>query len=572
MGLDGATIYVIKEQLKSVCLAARVEKITMPQRDRVVLSLSKPGFKGNLLLCCSPTTPRIQLTAEKYENPAVPPMLCMLLRKRLCGGRLAAVRQAGLDRVVFLDFECKSELGDDTTITAVVELLGRASNLIFVENGRIIDCLHRFDPREGKRFVLPDAKYELPAPTGRLDLLTDGVQKLLSRICEHGELTVAHAITASADGLSEYLASSICSRAEISAVSAVGELGDADRQALADALEHMRALILAGGTPTLIKRGGEPKDFSFTAHGQAEFTEYADYGALLDAFYSERDTAERLRALGAKLKRSTANLKKRAVRKAAARRQELIKCENREQLRIFGELIKANMHLIKPGDSVLKAVNYYAPDCAEIEIKLDTALSAVRNAQKYFKEYKKATVAAGMLNELIDKAQADIEYFESVEEELERARIAADFEQIKDELIGAGYLKNEKKRDKRQGKAAPAKYESPDGFAVYVGRNNTQNDFLTLRFAAKNDVWLHTRNTPGAHVIISTGGVAAPDTTILFAARLAAEHSGAKLGAQVPVDYTLARYVKKPSGAKPGKVIYTNQSTIFVKPQLEVRG
>lgn len=572
MGLDGATLYAIKEELKEKCIGSKVEKVTMPQKDRVILHLSAPSFKGKLLLCCNPITPRIQLTNQKFENPESPPMICMLLRKKLGGGRLKKIEQVELDRILLLDFECRNELGDLTTITVAVEVLGRVSNIVFVENGKIIDSLRRFDPEEGKRFVLPDAKYELPPSLNKANIFNitlEDVKKLLQGQAQ--DLGVQAAICETFDGFSPLIAKELCFRAKILANNTLSELNDTQISELAQEIFSVKDKLNKGNNAYLIKTASQPKEFTFlkleNLPQSYEIEKYDNFGDLLDAFYTLKDEVEHLRNVGGALKRSVNNLVKRAKRKIVARQEEFKKCESREDLRIKGELIKANLHLIKPGDTYLDAINYYNENCDVLRVPLDSALSATRNAQKYFKDYKKASTAAGMLDELIKKAQLDLEYLESVAQFLETAKSTLDFEMIKEELIQSKYLKNARRKNKRPLKSNPHKYISNQGFTILVGKNNLMNDELTMKMAAKSDLWLHAKNMPGSHVIVLANSETIPNETITFAAQIAAFYSKGSASGQVAVDYTLVRNLKKPTGAKPGKVIYHEYNTTYVAPQ-----
>ncbi len=553
MALDGAILSLIVRDINERAADSHIEKISMPSKDMVVIGLSKRGFSGRLVLSCNPVSPRAHLTDEKFENPATPPMLCMLLRKRL-NGRLKQVRQAGMDRILFFDFDCKNELGDDCLLTLAMEIMGRGSNIIFMdEDQKIIETLRRMDPKEGKRFLLPGATYELPPQQDRFDIFEDS-EKLISEI-ENSALPLDKAIGQTVSGLSPI----VCREASL-------------KGNPADAIEFIKSNLEQGGTPTLVcDLSGEPKDFTFvpiSQYGDAMQTfTCSDYHTLLCRFYSEREQRENLRRHSQDLIKLITNLKERTARKIIARQMEKKKCEDREILRRNGELIKANLHAIENGQPTLTAINYYDPDCATVDIPLDVTLSPSQNAQKYFKEYRKASTAAQMLDELIEKAQADALYFDAVGDSIARAQTTGELLQIREELRTEGFIKGSAPKG-RQTALPPLKFISSDGYEILVGRTNLQNDKLTLQIAEKSDIWLHTKDIPGSHVVIRTGGKIPPDNTITEAAILAATHSKGANSSMVPVEYTFAKFVKKPKGAKPGMVIYTNNKTAYVNPDI----
>ena len=494
-------------------------------------------------------------------------MLCMLLRKKLTGGRLKSIRQIGLDRVLFLDFDCKNELGDPVVITLAVEIMGRLSNIILLQDNKIIDTVRRFDPEEGKRFLLPGAAYEPPTAQDKLNILTQPASAVADRLQSLGDLPTDKALMRVLDGVSPI----ICRELALNLHEQAGSLTEKDTERLCRRLERFRETILSGGQPVLVQtKAGTPKDFTFVPvrqYGAGMRLQYFDHmGDLLDAFFADRENAERMRAMSASLLKMLVNASQRIDRKIAARQQDLKKTENREQLREYGELVKANLHSIHPGDSFVDAMNYYDPECKTVRIPLDPTLSPSKNAQKYFTNYRKAATAAGMLSDLIEKAKLEKDYIDSVFDALSRATSTADYLQIRQELCETGYLHLQNTKKQPSVKSAPLSFVSADGFPIFVGKNNKQNDQLTLKTADKTDIFMHVKNMPGSHVIIVTGGKEVPERTLLQGAVLAALHSKAAAGKQVPVDYTPVKYVKKPAGAKPGMVIYTTNKTIFADP------
>lgn len=575
MALDGCMLSLLKNEILSKAINSRIEKISMPFKDRIIFSLSAPGFNEKLLISCNPSYPRINFTDEKFENPVSPPMLCMLLRKKMNGGRLVSARQAGLDRILFLDFECKNELGDSVIITVAVEIMGRLSNIIIVEQGKIIDSVRRFDPEEGKRFILPGAVYELPPGQNKINILNADINSIVNKIKNSNDMPLAKALSLNLDGISSLISREIAFRCSGSVDIMLSELNQEILEKLETQLQLLKNILLNGDSPVMIvDKEGSPKDFTYMDIKQYGTTfniiNYDSYSKLLDEFYTKKDIIQTIQTQSASLLKLLNNISQRITRKINIRQQELKATKKREQLLVYGELVKANLHAIKTGDSYLETINYYDRECKTIKIPLDITLSPSKNAQKYFKDYKKLSTAASMLNDLINEAKEELLYIQSVLESLKRAKSISDLAEIKQELIESGYLKTSKKDKGKNIKASPLKYISTDGFTIYVGKNNYQNDRLTLKTASKDDIWLHAKNIPGSHVIIISNGKKVPKTTIEQAAILAALNSKAAMSKQVPIDYTLVKFVKKPNKAKPGMVIYKNNKTAFVDPTQEI--
>lgn len=572
MALDGATLGIIKRDLNNKALGSRIEKITMPYKDCICIFLNKPDFKKTLLISTNPNSARIHLTTEKFENPATPPMLCMLLRKRLVGGRLKSISQYGIDRVLTLKFDCKNELGDDTVVSIVAEMFGRLSNIIFTENGKIIDAVRRVDPADSKRFILPNATYEFPEKQDRINLFETDTKAVVDIIKSKGEKTVLKAVSETIDGLSPILYREFAYQSFGDFDKSVLQANENEFSKLCNVLEIFKSDYENSLKPVLLRdENGKIKDFTFadiTQYGNLYSFEYFDdIHTLLQSYFEKRDNEERIKQISNSVVKTVNTLIERTKRKINLRKEDLKATEKKEKFRIYGELIKANLHCINSGDEFAECPNYYDPECKTVKIPLDKSLSPIKNSHKYFKDYRKLSTAAGMLQELIDKAENDLVYFESVLDLIKRATLPSDIQAIKEELINEGFIRAKKTANKRKPqKQNPDKYISSDGFEIIVGKNNYQNDWLTTKFADKNDYWFHTKSIPGSHTIIITGGKQVPDTTLTEAAILAATHSKAADSRQVPVDYTRIKYVKKPSGAKPGMVIYKTNSTAFVDP------
>ncbi len=576
MALDGAMLGIIKKDLNDTALGARIEKITMPYKDLICLFLNKPNFKKTLLISTNPNSARIHFTNEKFENPKVPPMLCMLLRKRLAGGRLKSVSQYGIDRVLILQFDCKNELGDDAVISVVVEMFGRLSNVIFTENGKIIDALKRVDPSENKRFILPNAVYEFPQKQDRLNLFETDTESVIERIKTQTGKTALQAISSVIDGLSPVIYREFCFKSVGDFEKPVEDINAYQFSKLFSCLEEFKNNYPDNVTPCLLRNeNGVIKEFTFieiTQYGEKYSAQYFDsVHKLLQNYFSKRDNEERIKQISVSITKTVNTLISRTKRKIALREKELSATKEKEKFRVYGELIKANLHLIKSGDSYLECKNYYDTEYKTIKIPLDISLSPIKNAHKYFKDYRKLSTAAGIKEELIAKAKADLVYFESVLDCIKRTASPSDIEAIKQELVDEGFIRLKKKSLKQKPqKQNPEKYISTDGFEIFVGKNNYQNDWLTTKFAEKQDFWFHTKNIPGSHTIVVTKGRHVPDSTLTQAAVLAATHSKAQNSRLVAVDYTRIKYVKKPSGAKPGMVIYKTNKTAYVDPDFEL--
>lgn len=577
MALDGIYLRHIKNEIEKQALGARVSQIYQPNRDELVFTLRT--FDGNkkLLISARANSPRINFCVKTPENPAQPPMFCMLLRKRLGTGKLTAVRQMECDRVLFLDFECVNELGDTVMITVAVEIMGMYSNIIIINSdGVIIDSLKRVDlTMSSKRIVLPNIKYELPEPQDKLNILTSSPEQIAQRIISFTpKATLNKAILGVIQGVSPI----VCRELEYRVSEGVSN--DLERelyQKLVCEIERLKNIAEnCNEKPCIVYReDSKPMDFCFMPIEQygsfAKVESKAGFSEVLDAFYDERDSRERMRVKSQSLTKLLTNTAERIARKISKQQAELLQCADREHLRICGDLLQANLYRIERGAEFAEVENYYDEEGKTIRIKLNPAISPAANAQKFYKDYQKAKNAEAVLGEQIEKGKSELEYIESVIDEVTRAENEKELAQIREELTEQGYLYRQKGKQRPLSQLPPLEFLSSDGFRIFVGRNNKQNDKLTLKTASKNDMWLHTKDIHGSHTIIAGDGREISETAILEAARLAAYHSKARNSSQVPVDYTLVRYVSKPNGAKPGMVIYVNNKTVYVSPSQDGR-
>lgn len=559
MAFDGIMMTMVRREMSEALIGARINQIYQPARDELVFSFRARSGTIKVLLRLS-DAPRIHITTASIENPPVPPMLCMLLRKRLGGAKLTEIRQPKNERVLCLCFEAVNEIGDRENLRLYVEIMGRYSNAVLTDgDDKVIDSVKRIDfSSSEERVLLPKLPYELPPMQDKLCIEECDIDTVCERIQALGsdDRAVLNAI----QGISPIIAREIVYRAAQSDIPS--QIND-----LKKTVEQGR------GEPTLVyKSDDSPMDFCFMDirqyEGALEIRRFDTYGELLDTFFSDRDGVARMKAKSSDLNKLLANSVDRIARKINLQRADLKKCADREQLRICGDLLQANLYRIERGSSSVTVENYYAEDNAPMTIRLDPTISPAMNAQRFYKEYNKAKTREIMLNQQIEKAAAELSYLESVQDMLSRCETVAELSAIRAELREQGYIKAQKGGVKRKDKPLPPiAYQSSDGFRVLVGRNNKQNDQLTLHTANKNDMWLHTKGIHGTHVIIVSDGREITDTAIREAAQIAASHSKGRDSAQVPVDYTRVKNVSKPNGALPGKVIYVSYNTVYVTPK-----
>ena len=567
MPLDALCLTAVAEELRPVLEGAKIDKVYQPTRDEVVLFLRGQGENVRLLLSANPGHPRAHLTTLTRENPDKPPMFCMLLRKHLLGGRILELNQPPLERILDFRLETIDELGDRVKRRLVLEAMGRSANLILLDGeGRIIDCIRRIDGdlSKGQRQVLPGLFYRQPPAPDKLNPFTLSEDELLAALDNPIRKEPEKLLMDTFTGLSPLIARELAFRAG-------GEEG------LYGALLKLRKDVSENNfTPYLLVRDGKPADFSFLPilqYGpETESIRQESFSVMLDGFYERREAAERVKQRGQDLVKTVTNARDRTARKLANQEKELVATLDREQLREQGDIITSNLHAMEKGMTVLKAMNFYDPECREIEIKLDPLLTPQQNAAKYYKEYNKAKTAEKMLTLQIEKGEKELEYLNSVLENLELAEGERDLGEIRQELTDTGYLRRAKTAAKREKRVAgkPMEFRSSAGLRITVGKNNSQNDQLTTKMAYKSDIWLHTQKIHGSHVILWLEGGEADAQSLTEAAILAATFSQAGDSTRVPVDYTPVKYVKKPAGARPGMVVYTTYQTAVVDPDHEL--
>ena len=576
MPLDALCLSGVVAELKPILTGAKIDKVHQPGRDEIILALRLGRGNGRLLLSASPNHPRLQMTELSRENPDAPPMFCMLLRKHLMGGRILSVEQPHLERIVELRLEVLDELGDRKERRLILEAMGRRANLVLVDDqGRIVDCLRRVDgDMSAQRQLLPGLFYRLPPAMDKADPTALDEEGWLRQVEQApGESRVDHWLLDTFGGWSPLVCREIAFRAGGRVDVTFDELGPQGRVRVAEAAEMLLNSVKENSfMPTVISIEKRPKDFTFFPAEQYEeagaCAAYPTFSALMDRFYEQRENQERIRQKGQDLIRSVTNARDRTARKIANQQRELDATQDRERLRQFGDIITSNLHTMERGMATLRALDFYDPEGAEVDIKLDPLLTPQQNAAKYYKEYNKAKTAEEMLTIQLEKGRRELDYLNSVLENITLAEGERDLQEIRQELADTGYLRRQTKgKDKgRRLSPKPMEFRSTAGLRISVGKNNVQNDLLTCKQAFKSDIWFHTQKIHGSHVILWTGG-AQPDLQSLNeAACPAAWFSQGRESGKVPVDYTPVKYVKKPAGARPGMVVYTTYETAWVTP------
>lgn len=571
MPLDAICLQAVVNEIAPQIVGTRIEKIQQPARDQVILLL-----RGNrrLLLNAGANQPRIHLTAQLRDNPSQPPMFCMLLRKHIAGGRITEIRQEPLERVVELTVQALDEMGEESCFRLILEAMGRHSNLILCgRDGRIIDCMRRVDFEMSEaRQVLPGLYYHLPPKQEKLSPLRVEREEFLCLLSQcPPERALDSWLLDTFTAISPLISREIVSRA----FGVTDYRGEAGRERLWDSFAAWQNAVQENDfIPIAIKRDKRWADYSYTAvtqyGGYAEQETFDSFSTMLDSFYEGREQADRVRQKGQDLLKTATSARDRVRRKIALQEKEYAATQNRDQHRICGELITANLYRMERGMACLHAENYYEDGCPAIDIRLDPRLSPQQNAARYFKQYTKAKTAEKVLTEQLEKGRTELAYLESVLQELSQAESEQDFNDIRAELTAGGYIRSHGKKTSGFNRASrPREFRSTAGLRILVGRNNAQNDKLTTKTAQKWDIWLHTQKIHGSHVILCTEG-AEPDAQSLYeAAQLAAWYSQGRESSKVLVDYTPVKFVKKPNGSRPGMVIYTTYQTMSVTPDEE---
>ena len=573
MSIDGMTLSLLKREIGEKILDSRVEKVAEPSKDEILISMR--GTKGNykLLFSSNAGTARVHITGATVENPAAPPMFCMLMRKLLGSARLVNIRQRGFERILFFDFKGTDELGDEVVYTLIAEVMGRHSNVILTkEDGKIIDALKRVGmDKSSVRQILPGLEYVLPPQQDKIPLCGNAGE-IVEKIKNYErDIPLNKALCEVMEGIAPVLGREVAYRALKGCDGIISSLTQDDLDNLRRELEDLdRRMNDMDICPTVFfDHEDNPKDFSFLELNQYEGAvkeqSFGSLNELCDFFYSQKALAERMKQKMADFAKNVTNKIERIEKKINLQKNELLETEKREEFKVKGDLLSSYLYLLKRGMTEVKLENYYDNN-KEVVIALDPLLNPVGNVQKYYKEYRRADTANKELTRLIKEGEEELKYLYSVFDMMERSTGEKELTAIRQELVSMGYLKRQGKKKEKEITLPPIKYLSSDGFIIYSGRNNVGNDRLTFKIGSKLDTWFHVQKIPGSHTVIISGGREIPEQTIFEAATIAACNSSGKESGKVSVDYTIIKNVKKPSGAKPGMVIYDNYKTMVVSP------
>jgi predicted ribosome quality control (RQC) complex YloA/Tae2 family protein len=584
LAFDGVALGALAAEMEKI-VGGRIDKIAQPERDEIVMTVRAYGANHRVLMSCNANYPRIHFTAVAKESPLAAPMFCMVLRKHILGGRISGISQPGLERIVRLHIEARNEMGDLGEKTLILEVMGRHSNIILVDGAVILDSIkHVSAGVSAARQVLPGRAYDPPPKQDKLDPLSldfSSFSEVLGTLGREGALSARKAIFHNYTGISSNTSGIICQLAGLDPEIPIGTLPGDAKFGLFQAFANMMAKLQSGDfTPYLLygQNGGRDKNpSSFAFFGRELYVgggfardfikDFDSPSELVEFFYKSRDRGDRIRQKSADMRKLIQNLIARQVKKADLQQKTLREIEGRDQLRLFGELITANIYAISAGDADFTTQNYYEEDLPMVKIPLDPQKTPAENAQIYFKKYNKQKRTAEALEVQMAQNAEELAYLEAVAQGIETAETMADLAQIREELQQEGFVKKRSEvRGQKSEVSRPLQFIGPDGYEIFVGKNNRQNDEL-LRGADREDMWLHAKNIPGSHVIIKSKNGEISNAALEFAANLAAFYSKAKGGSMVAIDYCQRKNVKKPPKAKPGVVVYDNYKTAFITPK-----
>ncbi|SFB19524.1 Predicted component of the ribosome quality control (RQC) complex, YloA/Tae2 family, contains fibronectin-binding (FbpA) and DUF814 domains [Lentibacillus halodurans] len=558
MPFDGIVTRAVTSELNEKIIPGKIAKIYQPTDTELVFTIRSRGQNHSLLLSIHPVYARMHLTEDSYQNPKEPPMFCMLLRKYLSGAVIDSIEQYGMERIVTINVQSYNEIGDATTKKLIIELMGKHSNVMLVdgEKEHILDSLKHVPMSQNRhRTILPAHEYKLPPSQNKLDPLQIDSETLIRKLdFNSGKMTMQ--IVRTLVGFSPFIASEIVHRAKLGSIKTYQEM-----------FENIQELMKDDSyTPGIYRNDKEDFHVLPITHTNGESKTFADTNTMLDAFYSGKAERDRVQQQAKDLYQFIKNEKDKNTRKLKKHEKTLQKADNAVTYQRLGELLTASMHQVQQGDRTAKVIDYYDPVQNEITIELNPNKTPSENAQAFFKTYQKLKTSKEKVQNEIAKAHREITYLEQLLQQIDTAR-EADIDEIRDELREEGYLKKQKqgKNKKKPAKPSPEKFMASDGTVILVGKNNKQNEYLTMKLAHRDDIWLHTKDIPGSHVIIRSKDPS--EETLLEAAQLAAFFSKSHQSSSVPVDYTTIRHVKKPNGTKPGYVTYDNQKTLFVTPE-----
>lgn len=582
MSFDGIVTNALIEELKETIVGGRIDKIYQQEKDEMLIHIHNLRKNYKLLISASSNNSRVYLTNHSKKNPITPPMFCMFLRKQLQGGTILNINQYELDRIMVIDIKSLDDMGEITIRQLIIEIMGRHSNIILIDKSskRILDSIKRVPENISRiRQILPGLKYEYPPSNNKLNPLNINFDTFLCRLKEDNKNPHNFKfLYQNFIGLSPLISKEICYRANIEEGKKINNLTNLEIKVLYESFNLLMKNILEKKfTPNIVKHKENNEVLAFHA---LELTKYEglnikrsqSISTLLDNYYQKKDNFDRIKQKSLPIKKTIQTKLDRNLNKLAKQNEELLEAKKREKYKIYGDLISANIYRIDNGMDNIELENFYTESLDTINIPLDSKLSPPQNAQKYYKKYTKLKTASKLLKKQIPRTKYEIDYLENILISIEYCTEIDELDEIKEELIDQGYIKGRnknKKKNKKQKISKPYHFVSSDNFHIYVGKNNRQNDYLTLKLANKEDFWLHTKDIPGSHVIIRTNRKEVPDNTLNEAAHLAAFYSKARNSENVPVDFTSKKNVKKPNGAKPGMVIYVKNNTLYVTPKKE---
>lgn len=580
MAFDGLTTAAVVNELTNKITGSRIDKVYQPQSTMLLLRLRQKRENISLLISSHPVRYRIHLTERSFTNPQSPPMFCMVLRKHIEGGKIISVNQPGLERQVVIEIENKDELGRVVKKYLICEIMGKHSNIILLNNDKstIIDGMKRYSYAVNQyRQVLPGETYKAPPQQDKIYPNDLDEAKLLDELLRINLTTpVWKGLLQCIEGLGPDTCKEIVYNANLSPGILIEECGEYEFNKLWEELQKVRECLNTGNySPILIKEKNVYKDFSpldLQQYPKENKIYYSSISKAIDEFYLHNENQEKFNNLVNNIKKILQKEIKRCSKKAQLQRETINKAQNMEKYKLYGELLTANIYRIKKGMDKIEVTNYYSEEGETLEISLKPELTPAENAQRYFKRYNKASSAAKQAQVQLENTLEELNYLQNTLFWVQNATTLEEVNDIKKELLKSGYIalkepQGKKKKSKETTKRPqPLSYTSQDGFKILVGKNNTVNDYLTLKIASDSDIWLHAKDMPGSHVIIRCDNQKAPESTLQEAAILAAYYSKGKNSTNVPVDYTLKKYVRKPKGAKPGMVIYDNHRTLYVTP------
>ena len=582
MAFDGIVTNSVVYELNEKLIGGRVDKIYQQEKDELLIYIRNKGANYRLLLSSSSNNPRFYLTNNSKQNPATPPMFCMILRKHLTGGTILNIEQFELDRIIFIDISSRDELGRDSVKRIVIEIMGRHSNIILIdkETSNIIDCAKRvYEDMSRVRQIFPGGTYELPPLQEKANPLNLKKEEFLSFIeSSDSDTPIFKFFYFNYLGLSPLVSREICFKSNVPRNTKIKNLSKGDIDSLYSSFHiFMKQVINHNFKPVLVFKENEIDVSAFYTLDIDQFSPnkklyFDSISELLDKHFHQKDIIDRIGQRSQSIRKSIQVKLDRNLNKLEKQNEELLNSKDREKYKVYADLISANIHRMDRGLNEIELENFYDEDMTLLTIPLNVKLSPVANAQYYYKKYSRLKNANVLLLKQIPETKNEILYLEQVLMSIENSTEIEELNEIKDELISEGYIKgnNKKKKQKEKALSKPHHYKSSDDFNIYVGKNNKQNDYLTLKFAHKEDIWLHVQNMPGSHVIIETGGKDLPNTTLEEAGVLAAYYSKGKDSNNVPVDYTERKNVRKARNAKTGMVIYVNNKTLSINPLKEI--